>query len=404
MEDYKEMKLKGISSLTSRIASSAIGDAKAKIDEMKKRGIKIINFAQGQPDFDTPKNIKKAAYKAINEGFTKYTAAEGIQDLREAVCIRLKQRDQLEYKPTQIIITNGSKQALYNAVMALCEPDDEVLIPVPCWVTYPEQVKLARAKAIFVSTQERNNFRLTLDEIKSAYNPRVKVFLFNNPNNPTGALCDEGELIKIADFMIDKGIWVITDEIYNELIYNNKRCPSLASINNQIKKQTVTINGCSKTYAMTGWRVGYAAGPEKVISAMIKLQGHSTSGINSIAQKAAIEALLGTQEEANKMLKEYKKRKDYIVRELNSISGITCKEPDATFYVFPNISNFFGKQFGKNKINNDLDFTTFLLEEAHVAVVPGSAFSYNSNHIRMSFATSMENIKDGLSRIKKVLT
>jgi len=398
------MKLKKISSVIKSISSSAIGDLKVKINEAKKRGIKIINFAQGEPDFNTPENIKKAAYKAIDEGFTKYTENSGIQDLREAVCTRLKRRDHLEYKTNQVIITNGTKQALYNAIMTLCEPDDEVLIPTPCWVTYPEQVKLARAKAIFVPTKDKNNFHLKFDEIKSFYKPSVKVFLLNNPNNPTGALYEEDELIKITNFIIDKGIWVITDEIYNELIYSNKKCTSLASINNRIKEQTVTINGFSKTYAMTGWRVGYAAGPEEVISAMIKLQGHSTSGVNSIAQKAAIEALSGSQEAVNKMLSEYEKRKVYIVRKLNSIPGITCKEPDATFYVFPNISSLYGNRFGGKLIKNDLDFTSFLLEKARVAVVPGSAFSYDSNHIRISFATSMENIKDGLSRIKKALT
>jgi aspartate aminotransferase len=396
------MKSGVISSIISKISPSATIAVAAKADELKSKGFKIISFATGEPDFDTSENIKEAADQAMKAGFTKYTAVAGIKELREAICIKLKRDNHLEYIPSQIIVSNGAKQALYNAFMTICEQGDEVLLPTPCYVTFPEQIKLAGATPIYVPTKEENNFRITLEELKAKYTPQTKVFVLNSPNNPSGSMCNEDDLKQIANFLVDKGIWVITDEIYENIIYDETKHISIASLNQETKDITITVNGLSKSYAMTGWRVGYAAGPEEIISAMIKLQGHVTSNINSIAQKGAIEALTGPQEMIETMCKEYARRRNYVVKKLNSIRGISCNSPDGAFYVFPNISKLYGASLRNKIINNGMDVVNYILEEAHVAVVPGEAFKY-PNHIRLSFAISMENIKEGLNRIEAAI-
>lgn len=396
------MKSGVISSIISKISPSATIAVAAKVDELKSKGFKIISFATGEPDFDTSENIKEAADQAMKVGFTKYTAVAGIKELREAICIKLKRDNHLECIPSQIIVSNGAKQALYNAFMTICEQGDEVLLPTPCYVTFPEQIKLAGATPIYVPTKEENNFRITLEELKAKYTPQTKVFVLNSPNNPSGSMCNEDDLKQIANFLVDKGIWVITDEIYENIIYDEAKHISIASLNQETKDITITVNGLSKSYAMTGWRVGYAAGPEEIISAMIKLQGHVTSNINSIAQKGAIEALTGPQEMIETMRKEYARRRNYVVKKLNSIRGISCNSPDGAFYVFPNISKLYGASLRDIIINNGMDVVNYILEEAHVAVVPGEAFKY-PNHIRLSFAISMENIKEGLNRIEAAI-
>jgi aspartate aminotransferase len=397
------MKSGVISSIISKISPSATIAVAAKVDELKSKGFKIISFATGEPDFDTSENIKEAADQAMKVGFTKYTAVAGIKELREAICIKLKRDNHLECIPSQIIVSNGAKQALYNAFMTICEQGDEVLLPTPCYVTFPEQIKLAGATPIYVPTKEENNFRITLEELKAKYTPQTKVFVLNSPNNPSGSMCNEDDLKQIANFLVDKGIWVITDEIYENIIYDEAKHISIASLNQETKDITITVNGLSKSYAMTGWRVGYAAGPEEIISAMIKLQGHVTSNINSIAQKGAIEALTGPQEMIETMRKEYARRRNYVVKKLNSIRGISCNSPDGAFYVFPNISKLYGASLRDIIINNGMDVVNYILEEAHVAVVPGEAFKY-PNHIRLSFAISMENIKEGLNRIEAAIS
>ncbi len=396
------MKTKIFSSKILNISPSATIAVADKANELKSRGINVISFATGEPDFDTSENIKDAANQAMKEGFTKYTTVSGINELKRAICIKLKRDNHIEYNPSEIIVSNGAKQALYNAFMTICDKGDEVLLPTPCYVSFTEQIKLAGATPVFVPTKEENNFRVTLKDIKNKYNPKVKVFLLNSPNNPSGAMCKKEDLNQIADFLVDKGVWVITDEIYENIIYDNNKHISIASLNQKIKECAITINGVSKTYAMTGWRVGYAAGPEEIISAMTKLQGHVTGNVNSIAQKAAIEALVGPQEIVKAMRKEYNRRRDYMVKKINSIKGIFCNNPDGAFYTFPNISKLYGARFKGKIINNEMDVVNYILDEAHVAVVPGKAFEL-PDHVRLTFATSMEIIKEGLNRIEAAI-
>jgi len=393
---------KRISKLVSNISPSATFAVAAKARELKEKGVDIVSFAAGEPDFNTPENVKKVAVKAMDDNFTKYTAVEGILELKKAVCEKFKRDNNVEYEPSQIVVCNGAKQALNNAFLTICDPGDEVLLPAPAYVSFPEQIKLAGAKPLYVETKEENNFRLTLNDIKSKYNPNVKALLLNTPNNPSGSMVKRDELEKIAEFLIENNIWAITDEIYEKLVYDNNKHISLASINNEIKEQTIMVNGVSKTYAMTGWRIGFAAGPQDIISAMIKLQGHTTSNVNSIAQKATVEALVGSQEVVEVMRKEYDRRRMYMVKKLNSFEGIKCNNPDGAFYVFPNISGLFGKRYEGKEIKEEMDVVEFFLDVAHVAVVPGKAFRY-PDHIRLTFATSMENIEKGMDRLEKAI-
>ena len=370
-----------------------------KAEALKAKGIDVISFSQGEPDFDTPDNIKNASISATRAGFTKYTTHAGLNELREAICYKFKRENSLEYNPSQIIVSNGAKQVLFNAFMTVCEAGDSVIVPTPCYVTFPEQIKLAGADPIFVPTKEENNFRVTLEDLKSKYTSSVKVILLNSPNNPSGASIMKKDLEEIAKFVIENDLLVITDEVYEKLIYDNNKHKSMASINQEIKDRTITINSVSKTYAMTGWRVGYAAGPKEIISAMIKLQGQSTGSINEMAQKAAIEAFTGSQAKVTEMVNEYAKRREYMVNRLNSMKGVTCKYPDGAFYVFPKISGLYGKMFKCNVLKNEGDVVNLLLDEAQITGVPGSAFEY-PDYLRLTFATSMDNIKEGMDRIE----
>lgn len=391
--------LKEISKLVANISPSATFAVVAKARELKNKGIDVISFAAGEPNFNTPQDVKDAAFKAMKDNFTKYTAVGGIQELKEAICEKFRRDNNVQYKPSQIIVCNGAKQALNNAFLTICNPGDVVLLPAPAYVSFPEQIKLAGAKPLYVPTKEENNFRVTLEDIKLKYNSNVKVLLLNTPNNPSGSMVKKEELEKIAGFLLEKGIWAITDEIYEKLIYDNNQHISLASISEAMKEQTIMVNGASKTYAMTGWRIGFAAGPEKIISAMVKLQGHTTSNVNSITQKATIEALIGPQDVVEDMRKEYAMRRKYMVDKLNSIRGISCNNPDGAFYTFPNISGIYGKNYNGKEITCEVDVVNHFLDVANVAVVPGKAFEY-PDHIRLTFATSMDNIKKGLERIE----
>ena len=389
-----------ISKSVANISPSATEETSFLANKLKRQGIDIISFAQGEPDFDTPENIKKAAIEAINEGFTKYTDVPGIPELKKAVSDKLKRENGIEYEPIQILICNGGKQALYEVFRTICEERDQVLIPTPCYVSYAEQIKLTGATPIFFKTKEENNFRPTLEEVKANLTPRVKAFIINSPNNPTGSMFEKEQLKKIARLLVQRGVYMITDEVYEHLVYDGMNHVSVASLGEKEKEMSITVNSLSKTYAMTGWRVGYAAGPKEIIKAMNNLQGHATGNINSIAQKAAIEALNGTQEPVRNMVKEYEKRREYMVKRLNEIEGITCQYPDGAFYTFPNVTSLYGKKYNGNIIGNDVDVAKFFLEKAHVAVVPGVAFNY-SGYIRFVFAKSMEEIKEGLDRIEK---
>ncbi len=392
-----------ISKSVAGISPSATESTSFLANQLKRQGIDIISFAQGEPDFDTPEHIKKASIKALEEGFTKYTDVPGIPELRKAVSDKLKRENELDYEESQIVIANGGKQALYEVFRTICEEGDEVLIPTPCYVSYAEQIKLTGAKPLFFETKEENNFRPTLEEVAESYNPNVKAFIINSPNNPTGSVFEENQLKKITTFLIDRGVYLITDEVYEHLIYEGKKHISVASLGEKEKEMSIIVNSLSKTYAMTGWRVGYAAGPKEIIQGVINLQGHATGNINSIAQKAAIAALTGTQEPVHKMVQEYTRRREYMVNRLNQIEGISCQFPDGAFYTFPNVTNLYGKEYDGNVLNNDLDVAKFFLEKAHVAVVPGVAFNY-PGYVRFVFAKSMEIIKEGLNRIEKAIT
>jgi len=363
-----------------------------KARELKAKGKDILAFSAGEPDFDTPKIIKQAAIKAINEGFTKYTAVAGIPEVLEAIKIKLKRDNNLDYETNEIVVSNGAKQSLFNIFAAILDDGDEVIIPAPFWVTYPELVKYHGGVPITINTTEETNFKIDADMLKKAITPKTKALILTTPSNPTGSIYSKEELQSLAEVLKDTKILVISDEMYEKLVYDSE-FTATASINEDMLKRTITVNGLSKSVAMTGWRFGYTASKiAELNKAMIKLQSQSTSNINSITQKAAIPALLG---EADKdiefMKKEFKKRRDFVYEEFNKIPGLSAIKPEGAFYIFVN----------HEKITNDsMDFALRLLEEKGVAVVPGIGFG-SEGHFRFSFATSMDNLKEGIKRIKE---
>lgn len=363
----------------------------ARAKEMKKRGLDVVSFGAGEPDFDTMYHIKEAAKKAIDDGFSKYTPTSGIMELKEAIAAKFRRDNWLDYKPSQIMVSTGGKQALYEIVMTIVDSGDEVIIPVPYWVSYEEMVKMAGGKAVFVKTR---GFKLDPDDLEAAITSKTKMLILNSPVNPTGAVYDEKELKKIAAICVKHNVFVLSDEIYEKLIYDKKHV-SIASINDKIKAITAIVNGVSKTYSMTGWRIGYVAGPDEVIKVATRLQDHITSNACSIAQKAALAAIEGPQDHIPKMIWDYKRRRDLMVEKLNSIEGIKAPLPDGAFYVFADVSAYY-----KGDIKGSMDFCNKLLEEAYVAVIPGIAFG-DDKFVRLSFATGLENIKRGLERMEK---
>ena len=365
----------------------------AKAKEMKKAGIDIIGFGAGEPDFDTPENIKKSAIEAIKGGFTKYTPAAGTPDLKKAVAEKLKKDNRLTYTPEQIVISCGAKHALYNIFQVLCDKGEEVIIVSPYWVSYIEMVRLSGATARIVEAREEAGFAVNPRDIEKNITKRTKAIIVNSPSNPTGAVFGKKVLAEIAEIAARNGIFVISDEIYEKLIYDKEEHTSIGSLGKDIFKLTITVNGVSKTYSMTGWRIGYAAGPLEIMKKISALQSHSTSNPTSISQAAALEALRGKKDDLRKMKKEFTLRRDFMIKKINSFKTLSCVKPAGAFYAFTNISS---TGLGS------LDFSERLLEEAHVACVPGIAFG-SDKHIRISFATSMENIKSGLDRIGKWL-
>ncbi|MFA4885964.1 MAG: pyridoxal phosphate-dependent aminotransferase [Desulfotomaculaceae bacterium] len=366
--------------------------------EMMANGLEVVSFAAGEPDFDTPEHIKEAAIAAIRAGKTKYTPVTGTCYLREAICTKLKTDQGLDYKPEQIVVSAGAKHSLYNTLQVLVQPGDEVILPAPYWVSYLEQIKLAGAEARIVQAREENGFKLTPAELQSAINTRTKLLILNSPNNPTGAVYTVDELQALAAVINKYDFMVISDEIYEKFIYNGTKLVSIASLSPELKERTVIINGVSKTYAMTGWRIGYAAAVQPVAKAMGALQGHSTSNPNSIAQDAALAAINGDQAPVALMVAEYRRRKNYMLERLNTIPGISCVKPGGSFYLFPNIKSYLGKSYKGRTINGASDLASILLEEVQVAVVPGIAFG-DDNHIRLSYVCSIEKIEEGLNRI-----
>lgn len=391
-----------LSSRAQNISSSPTLAIGAKVGELRSQGIDVLNFGNGEPDFHTPDNVKMAGIKAITDNITKYTPAAGIPRLKEAICRKFKEDNNIQYKAENIIVSTGAKQTLINAIIALIEPGDEALIPVPCWVSYPEQIKLMGGKPVFVETDPEDGFRLNIQNIIDKITSKTKLIILNTPNNPTGTVFSRQELEQLAEVAVKNQIYVLSDEVYEKFLYDGAEHISIASLNDEIKDLTVVINGVSKSYAMTGWRLGFSAAPVKITSAMNKIQGHTTSNANSVAQMAALEALTGSQESVVKMCNEFEKRRAYIVDVLDEIEGITCSSPEGAFYAFPNIQSFFGKKYKNYQISNSFDMVVYLLEEANIAVVHGSAFNLEG-YLRICFASSMEDIKEGMARFKKAL-
>lgn len=371
----------------------------AKAKKMRAEGIDVIGFGAGEPDFNTPKNIQEAAIKAIEQGLTRYTAASGIIELKEAIVKKLKEDNNLTYKTSQIIISTGAKQCLANVFQAILNPGDEVIVGVPYWVSYPELIQLADGVPVFVDSEEANAFKLTVDALEKAVTEKTKAIIINSPNNPTGTVYTKAELEALANFAKEKDILIISDEIYEKLLYGEEGHISIASLNEDAYNRTIVINGVSKAYAMTGWRIGYAAASEKITALMSNIQSHTTSNPCSIAQYASVEALNGSQDEVEEMKKEFKKRRDFMVDRINSIKNLSCVKPEGAFYVMVNISKVLNKEVDGNVIKDSLAFGDLLLEKEKVAVIPGIAFGVD-NFIRLSYATSMENIKNGLDRIE----
>jgi aspartate aminotransferase len=374
-------------------------DAKAK--QMKAEGVDVIGFGAGEPDFDTPDHIKQAAVEAIGRGMTKYTPVPGTLEARDAVIAKLRRDQDLEYAREQIIISCGAKHSLYNIFQALVQEGDEVIIPAPYWVSYPPQVILAGAQPVIVESTEENGFVPTLADIEKAVTPRTKALVVNSPCNPTGAGYPRERLEEIAALASDKGFFVISDEIYEKTVYDGFEFFSIAQVPG-MQERTVVVNGLSKAYSMTGWRIGYAAGPVELVKAMTKIQSQSSSNPVSFCMPAVQEALEGPQDFVTMMLSEFDKRRRYIVERLNDMDGVNCFTPKGAFYVFPNFSGLYGRSFKGNRIENSTDYADYLLSEAKVAIVPGIAFGADE-FARLSYATSMENIEKGLDRIEAAI-
>jgi aspartate aminotransferase len=376
----------------SRISESSTMKVAADATKLRSEGVDVVDFGAGEPDFPTPDNIKQAAVRAIEQNFTKYTPAGGTAELKKAVCERHAQDFGTSYSPAECLITVGGKHVIFNLVQALVNPGDEVVIPVPYWVTYKDVVNFAGGKCVFVDTDEQKGFTLSAAMIEPYLTPRTKMVIINSPSNPSGAVMDRGEFEKIYKLTSERGIYLMTDECYCKFLYDSEPF-SIASMPGA-KESVLVAGSLSKTYAMTGWRIGFGLVPKAIVDAMNKLQSHSTSNPTSISQKASVEALRGPQESVGVMLAEYRKRRDFVVQRLRAIPGVTCQEPRGAFYAYPN----FGVLIGKPGIKDTLQLSERLLAESHVAVVPGEAFGTDS-HVRISYATSMHELERGLDRI-----
>lgn len=375
-------------------------DARAK--RLKSEGVDVIAFGAGEPDFDTPQHIKEAAMTAIREGFTRYTPSGGIPELKEAVCEKLQRDNGLQYHPAQIVVSNGAKQSLANIFTAMLDAGDEVLIPAPYWVSYPELVKLADGIPVSVKTEERDGYKLTVPLLNKYLTPRTKAVVVNSPSNPTGRVADREELIAVATVALENDLWVISDEIYEKLIYGDAVHTSIASLDGEIKKRTVVVNGVSKAYAMTGWRIGYTASEPELAAAMDSIQSHVTSNPNSIAQKAALAALRGPQNGVAEMCRVFAERRAYALERIDKMPLLSCSAPQGAFYLFVDAGQACGLSFRGTVINNADDLAAMLLEHYRVAVVPGRGFGA-PECLRLSYATSLENIGSGLDRLEAFL-
>lgn len=380
----------------SLISVSSTARVSAEAEKLRRAGLDVVDFGVGEPDFPTPDNIKQAAVRALEENFTRYTAMPGVQELRQAVCDRHRMDFGTSYTVPECVVSVGGKHAIFNTTQALIDPDDEVIIPIPYWVTYYDVVNYAGGKCVLLETSEEEGFALTAERVEHAMTSKTRLIIVNSPSNPSGAVVEREEFEKIAHLAKKRGAWLLTDECYCRFLYDSGPY-SVASVDGM--KETVIVAGSlSKTYAMTGWRIGFTLAPAAIASAIIKLQSHSTSNPTSIAQKAAIEALTGPQDSVGRMLAEYRKRRDYVVARLRAMPGVTCAEPRGAFYAYPNI----GGALSPHGLRTPMEFAEALLAKKHVAVVPGEAFG-TEKHVRISYATSMENLKKGLDRFEEFL-
>jgi aspartate aminotransferase len=386
-----------------KVKPSATLQITAQAKAMRAAGQDVIGLGAGEPDFDTPAHIKKAAITAIKAGFTKYTAVDGIPELKNAIIKKFKKDNNLIYDANQIVVTVGGKQAFYNMAQALLNSGDEVIIPAPYWVSYPDMVLLADATPVIVETKEKNGFKMTPAELKKAITKKTRLVIINSPSNPTGSAYTGDELFALGEILKDfPEIYAVSDDIYEKVIYDNFEHFTFAEACPDLKDQSIILNGVAKAYSMTGWRIGYAAGPAEIIKAMTKIQSQSTSCATSIAQVAAATAIGGSQKCVRPMLKAFRKRRDFVVKSLNKIPGITCRTPEGAFYVYPNVGGLIGRKTPDGKvIKTTIELAAFLLEAEGIALVPGSAFGMDP-YVRISFATSMEDLREAMKRINKV--
>lgn len=389
-----------ISKRTESISQSLTLAISAKAKAMKREGIDVIGFGAGEPDFDTPLHIKEKAKQAIDDGYTKYTPASGNDELKQAIISKMKRDSNLEYQKDEVIIGCGAKHVIFEVIFSLVNSGDEVIVPSPFWLSYPEMVKLSDGRCRFIETKQEDNFKVRPQALEEAISSKAKIFILNSPSNPTGMVYTKEELGELAEIIEKKKIICISDEIYERLIYDNLTFTSIASLSDAMKQKTIVINGVSKSYSMTGWRIGYGCGSKEIISSMAKVQSHTTSNPTSISQVASIEALQGSQDEVTAMRDEFRTRRDYMIEKVNKIENLSVKKPQGAFYCFVNISKCLGKKLEQEVISDSLKFAGILLEKAKVAVVPGVVFG-NDNYIRLSYATSLENIKKGLDRVEE---
>ncbi len=392
-----------LSTGTASLQKSATLEIAAKAKAMNARGENVISFSAGEPDFDTPKNIKEAAKKAIDMGFTKYTDSSGIKELKTAIRQKFLRENNLHYDESNIIVATGAKYAIYSVLRAIISPGDEVVVPAPYWVSYTNMIKLCGGIPVFAYPKEENGFIVTLDDIKPVITDKTKAVFINSPNNPTGAVYRLNDLEQIGNWLTERNIFVISDEIYEKLTYDNIQHVSIASlVSDKYKKNVIIINGFSKAYSMTGWRVGYAAAPKDVAERMKFFIDHTTSNTNSIAQYACVEALAGQQNDIEMMVRRFNRRRTFMVDELNKVPNIHCTYPQGAFYVFANFKSYLNTSINGHEIKNTIDLANYLLDDAKVAVVPGEAFGA-PGYIRFSYATSMDNISEGIDNLRNAL-
>lgn len=385
----------------SKFSESATSALITKVAELRRQGKDIISLNIGEPDFGTPDYIKVAGIKAIADNFTKYTPGNGILELRQEIVKKLKEDNGIDYTVNEVTTAVGAKQAIASSIMVIAGPGDEVLVPIPCWVSYTEMIRLAGAAPVLVPVRT-DNYELDLDAIEKAITPRTKAIVICTPNNPTGAVYSEESLRRLAALAVEHDFFIVADEIYEKLVYDGAKHFSVASISKEVRDRTITVNGFSKAYAMTGWRIGYAASRADVIKGIMAVQSQTTSATSAISQKAAVAALRGPQHDLQVMVEEFKKRKDYVVSRLNAIPGITCPDVKGAFYVYPDVQFYLGKSFGGKKIETAIDLCQYLLDEALVSTVPGEAYNV-PDKIRISYSNSMENLEKALDRVEKAL-